>query len=110
MVVTIVIIATELSIRWNNISGVNTLDSAGQLIPFLVGLFMCIRVVLERYRTKSPFGKEIPIEFKVEDHVVTPAYHIENWLAPPGQEAPAHLPHWNAIEGAYDRNNSELSA
>jgi len=31
------ILSIELTIRWNNIQGVNTIDSTGQLIPFIIG-------------------------------------------------------------------------
>jgi hypothetical protein len=37
--------ATELAIHWNSITGVNSLSSAGQLIPFLVGLSLVLRVL-----------------------------------------------------------------
>jgi hypothetical protein len=32
-----IILSIELTIRWNNIQGVNTIDSTGQLIPFIIG-------------------------------------------------------------------------
>ncbi|KAH8879035.1 hypothetical protein GQ53DRAFT_849863 [Thozetella sp. PMI_491] len=32
------IASVELSIRWNNISGVHTIESTGQLIPFVIGV------------------------------------------------------------------------
>ncbi|KAM0161844.1 hypothetical protein ACHAPG_002190 [Botrytis cinerea] len=41
---TIMIIAVEKSIIWNQITGVTTLAGAGQLIPFLVGLGSLFRV------------------------------------------------------------------
>ncbi|KAI0098574.1 hypothetical protein F4776DRAFT_527816 [Hypoxylon sp. NC0597] len=31
------ILSVELTIKWNNINGVNSIDSAGQLIPFVIG-------------------------------------------------------------------------
>ena len=34
----IIVIATELTISWNYISGVNSISSAGQLIPLVLGL------------------------------------------------------------------------
>lgn len=39
MVLSIVwfIISIETTIRWNNIQGVNTIDSTGQLIPLIIG-------------------------------------------------------------------------
>ncbi|PQE12958.1 Beta-ketoacyl synthase protein [Rutstroemia sp. NJR-2017a BBW] len=48
--VTIVVIAVEASITWNHISGVGSLDSAGQLIPFFVGLGAILRVFYVGFR------------------------------------------------------------
>ncbi|KAF1997790.1 hypothetical protein P154DRAFT_524525 [Amniculicola lignicola CBS 123094] len=39
-----VTVATELTISWNEIKGVNNLSSAGQTIPFIIGLFALIRI------------------------------------------------------------------
>lgn len=41
---TVMIIAIEKSIIWNQITGVTTLAGAGQLIPFLIGLGSLFRV------------------------------------------------------------------
>ncbi|KAF7953474.1 uncharacterized protein EAE97_000873 [Botrytis byssoidea] len=41
---TVIIIAIEKSIVWNQITGVTTLAGAGQLIPFLIGLGSLFRV------------------------------------------------------------------
>ncbi|KAG9246536.1 hypothetical protein BJ878DRAFT_560315 [Calycina marina] len=40
-----VIAATELTIQWNSITGVNDLTLAGQLIPFLIGVAFVLRIV-----------------------------------------------------------------
>jgi hypothetical protein len=40
-----VIVAAELTIKWNTISGVNNLFSAGQLIPFVIGVGSLLRVL-----------------------------------------------------------------
>lgn len=42
---TIVVIAVELSIKWNRITGTSTLSSAGQLIPFVIGLGIILRIL-----------------------------------------------------------------
>jgi len=39
------ILAVELTIAWNNISGVYTLNSTGQLIPFIIGIVSFIRLL-----------------------------------------------------------------
>lgn len=37
--------SVELTIRWNNIQGVNTIDSTGQLIPFIMGCVSASQVL-----------------------------------------------------------------
>lgn len=39
-----VILFVELTIRWNDISGVHSLDSPGQYIPFFIGLAQLMSV------------------------------------------------------------------
>ncbi|KAM3078953.1 hypothetical protein ACMFMF_003879 [Clarireedia jacksonii] len=48
--VTIIIIAVEVSITWNRISGVGNMNSAGQLIPFFIGLGAILRVFYVGFR------------------------------------------------------------
>jgi hypothetical protein len=43
--VIIIITASELTIVWNNLSGVNNLASAGQMIPLIIGAVILLRVV-----------------------------------------------------------------
>jgi len=44
IVATIVVLATELTIKWNSLRGVDTLSSAGQTIPFLIGVGALVHV------------------------------------------------------------------
>ncbi|KAF2270514.1 hypothetical protein CC78DRAFT_134488 [Lojkania enalia] len=44
-VATTILIATELSIHWNNITGVSSISNPGQLIPLLIGIACAIRVL-----------------------------------------------------------------
>jgi hypothetical protein len=49
-----IFVATELSIKWNNISGVNSLEPSGQLIPLFISSGIFLRVVwvcISRFRT-----------------------------------------------------------
>lgn len=39
------IASIEFTIRWNDIRGVNTIDSTGQLIPFIVGCVSASQVM-----------------------------------------------------------------
>lgn len=45
IVVILVTVATELTIDWNNIEGVNSLSGAGQTIPFFIGLGDVLRIL-----------------------------------------------------------------
>jgi hypothetical protein len=57
----IVVVATELTIKWNHVTGVNTLSSAGQLIPFVIGLGVVVRVLYVWLKPKPrPPRKEKP--------------------------------------------------
>ncbi|KAL9073481.1 MAG: hypothetical protein Q9161_002902 [Pseudevernia consocians] len=46
--------ATELTIRWNKIKGINTLSSAGQTIPFLIGVGALARILFVYRYGPSP--------------------------------------------------------
>lgn len=54
---TVIVVGTELTISWNRIAGVYCLASAGQLIPFVIGLGVLSRVMYvwlkEGYRQPS---------------------------------------------------------
>ena len=56
-----VITATELTIKWNKIQGVNSLTSAGQTIPLLIGIATIIRIAYVRRSegepTWDPYGR-----------------------------------------------------
>lgn len=58
-----VVVATELTIKWNNVTGLNSLDSAGQLIPFVIGLGILVRVfyVFSREGYRPPSTRRRPL-------------------------------------------------
>ncbi len=39
------IVSIETTIRWNNIQGVNTIESTGQLLPTILGAVSMVRVL-----------------------------------------------------------------
>ena len=55
------VLATELTLKWNQISDVYTVGSAGQLIPFIVGVAGLLKVLYD-VRTK----------YKVREHLTFP--------------------------------------
>ncbi len=44
------VLAVELTLKWNNITGVHSLDSTSQLIPFLFGIGQLCFVVYEGFK------------------------------------------------------------
>jgi hypothetical protein len=53
IVAVIITTATELTIQWNQIFNVEALDSAGQLIPLLLGIGAFIRVCYVSWRRRT---------------------------------------------------------
>ncbi|KIW17994.1 hypothetical protein PV08_02280 [Exophiala spinifera] len=54
-----VVAATELTIKWNHIQGVNSLASAGQSIPFAIGVALFIRIwYVYLFKEPDPEGQE----------------------------------------------------
>ena len=51
-VAAIFVVATELSISWNHITGVQDLNSAGQLIPFFLGVVIFLHVPWTYYKER----------------------------------------------------------
>lgn len=54
------ILSVELTIRWNKISGIQTIQTTGQLIPFVVGVASFVRakhklVIFAIKKVGSPF-------------------------------------------------------
>ena len=45
VVLLLVVLAIELTLYWNQISGVNTVDSTGQVIPMVIGLTVPVTAV-----------------------------------------------------------------
>lgn len=47
------ILAVELTIRWNNIEGISSLGSTGQLLPLVISVAGLIAVVCSKYFSKE---------------------------------------------------------
>lgn len=47
------VLAVELSLSWNKVSGIYTIQSTGQLIPFIIGIVSFVRVVLALLESQS---------------------------------------------------------
>ena len=63
-----VVLATELTIKWNTLRGVNSLSSAGQTIPFIVGVESLVRVfyVYSEPMFKRRFGHVAQVTSSLE--------------------------------------------
>ncbi len=80
----VVIAATELSVSWNNISGVSDLGSAGQLIPFTLGIMVFVHVLWE-YWNKEP-APPGDVQFPVSHSLALGEYGfpVDNRFSLPG--------------------------
>lgn len=60
VVATVVVFATELTIQWNNLGGVNDATSAGQIIPIVIAVGTIVRLLYVRIFKRdepSPFER-----------------------------------------------------
>ena len=53
VVMLLAIIAVELVISWNNIQGVNTILSTGQLIPFVIGIGGLVKICFRWWQLET---------------------------------------------------------
>lgn len=73
---TTIIVASEASIRWNNVTGVNSLKSPGQVVPLLVGISSFGRVMytaLCGYLERQKEGTRPSIGFMSGSRQVSPS-------------------------------------
>lgn len=65
----VLVIATELTLQWNYVTGINNINSVGQLVPFSVGVGALIRVcwsaVVDRKEREGRWNGECTVEEKV---------------------------------------------
>jgi len=61
LISTSVVAGTELTIRWNKISGVDTASSAGQLIPLCLGVAAVVRVIYKAMGKSSSEQQAGPV-------------------------------------------------
>ena len=53
--------AIEFSISWNDLGDVNSMKSAGQLIPFVVGIMILLRVIWKyQWQSDGESGQDEP--------------------------------------------------
>lgn len=69
-------LAIELTLAWNNVTGIYVLGSTGQLIPFVVGMLGLLRNVhliavklSEKAHEKKETAKEIRVEWNTGTYV-----------------------------------------
>ena len=63
-----VVLATELTIKWNGLRSVNSLSSAGQTIPFVIGIGSLVRVfyIYIKPMLKARWGSGTQVESSQE--------------------------------------------
>jgi hypothetical protein len=65
IVALVVTLATELTIQWNELKGVNSLSSAGQTIPFVIGLGSWIRILyIYFYKQASDYDSDSEYSYR----------------------------------------------
>lgn len=105
---TIVVVATELTIKWNRITDVNTLSSAGQLIPFVIGLGVVVRVL---YVWRKPGPRRSPSSYsQLPPHVPRPR---DPFLIPPRSSilpTPLPLPEYTVVTPMSHRQPPERTS
>ncbi|KAI9748866.1 MAG: hypothetical protein M1835_001692, partial [Candelina submexicana] len=69
------ILATELHIRWNHISGVRSMDSVGQLIPMLLGIGGLLKVLWAKVKMVWQGKDECIDEVANKADAVSSAYY-----------------------------------
>jgi hypothetical protein len=62
LILAIGVVSTELTIKWNNIQGVYTLNSVGQLVPFIIGLGLLMNVAYLLLKKYGVFHHQFEIE------------------------------------------------
>ncbi|KAH7305413.1 hypothetical protein B0I35DRAFT_111680 [Stachybotrys elegans] len=67
LILAIAVTSTELTIKWNNIQGVYTLNSVGQLIPFITGLGLFMNVAYLIFNKYGIFHNHPEIEESLGD-------------------------------------------
>ncbi|TAQ90183.1 hypothetical protein B7494_g1487 [Chlorociboria aeruginascens] len=58
IIISTVITATELSVVWNDIQGVNSVTTAGQIIPLLLGINAIVRLFYLRWYSSVYPGED----------------------------------------------------
>ena len=75
--IVILIVQVELTIVWNSISGLSSLSSLGQLIPFILGLGGLLKVVWRKWKLVREGVKE---EATVQEHTSPYEEAMETYL------------------------------
>ena len=79
-----VVTATELTIKWNNIQGVDTLASAGQTIPFAIGLASFVRIMyVYLFKDPNPHNGEPQSSNTSNESPTSPGLFPDPALPPP---------------------------
>ncbi|KAM7183475.1 hypothetical protein V8F33_013556 [Rhypophila sp. PSN 637] len=78
-----VISGTELTIVWNGIRDVNALDSLGQLIPFVLGIVVFVRVLWVAFNTAKDDDSQVYLQDGFAPPTqMPPEVYLQHHLAP----------------------------
>ncbi|KAI3570743.1 hypothetical protein IWW34DRAFT_640587, partial [Fusarium oxysporum f. sp. albedinis] len=62
LVLAVSVLSTELTIKWNNIHEIYTLNFVGQLIPFIIGLGLLMNITYQILKKCGVFHHQPEIE------------------------------------------------
>lgn len=71
------VVQVELTVAWNSISGLSSLSTLGQLIPFILGVGGLLKVVWQKWKLVRKGSKE---EATVQDHTSPYKEAMETYL------------------------------
>lgn len=78
--------ATELTIRWNKITDVNSIDTAGQIIPLLISVLSATRTAYKAFKSDEVTRGGLDLESEIQQPgVANPP------VQPAGTEGPVYL-------------------
>lgn len=94
---TLVVVATELTIHWNHVEGVNTLSSAGHTIPFAIGAALFARVFYVYFKNPETQEHRFPNTETQENRLPVdpvPPYQFPDYFGSPPSRSRDPLDYW----------------
>ncbi|ORY09095.1 hypothetical protein BCR34DRAFT_383813 [Clohesyomyces aquaticus] len=89
LIATTIVSATELCIHWNQISGVNSINSAGQTIPLVIGIGNLVRIIYvaikSHFFAKKQDESDVQVQATQSGHPPAPWRQVPHPYAEPSR-------------------------